>query len=179
MGRVISTAIRFLDGFTNPSREVIRSMQRMGSEAVKAGRQVQKAGKSISDVGGALTAGVTMPLAGIAMAALKTGSDFENAMAKVSTIADTANAPVSALKEQVISLSNAVGVGVSDIAEAQYQAISADVDTAKSVDFVSVAVKAAKGGFTDTATAVDGLTTVLNAYGLETAKAAQISDHWL
>lgn len=179
MGRVISTAIQFIDGFTRPSRAVIDNMRRMGNEAVRSGRQIQNAGKTISNAGSALTKSVTLPIAGVAAVAIQTSNDFENAMAKVSTIADTTAAPMSALKEQVVALSNEVGVGVSDIAEAQYQAISAGVETASSVEFVSTAVKAAKGGFTDTTTAVDGLTTVLNAYGLEAGKAAAVSDQML
>lgn len=179
MGKVISTAIQFIDGFTRPSRAVIDNMRRMGNEAVRAGRQIQNAGKSISSAGSAMNKSVTLPIAGVAAAAIKTGNDFENAMAKVSTIADTTSTPMDSLKKQVVDLSNKVGVGVSDIAEAQYQAISAGVDTASSVDFVSTAVKAAKGGFTDTTTAVDGLTTVLNAYGLEAGKAQSISDQML
>ena len=179
MGRVISTAIQFIDGFTRPSREVIQSMRQMGNEAIKAGKQIQNAGKTIANAGATLTKAVTLPIAGVATAAIKMSNDFENAMAKVGTIADTTNTPMTALKEQVIDLSNAVGVGVTDIAEAQYQAISAGVDTAASVDFVSTAVKAAKGGFTDTTTAVDGLTTVLNAYGFEASKATEISDQML
>lgn len=179
MGRVISTAIQFIDGFTKPSKEVINSMRSMGNEAIKAGKQIQSAGKTITSVGSTLTKAITVPIAGVATAAVKMSNDFENAMAKVGTIADTTNTPMTALKEQVIDLSNAVGVGVTDIAEAQYQAISAGVDTAASVDFVSTAVKAAKGGFADTTTAVDGLTTVLNAYGFEASKAAEISDQML
>lgn len=179
MGRVISTAIQFIDGFTKPSKEVIKSMQKMGNEAIKAGKQIQNAGKTISSVGSTLTTAITLPIAGVATAAVKMSNDFETAMAKVGTIADTTTTPMQMLKEQVIDLSNTVGVGVTDIAEAQYQAISAGVDTASSVDFVATAVKAAKGGFTDTTTAVDGLTTVLNAYGFEASKATQISDQML
>ncbi len=179
MGRVISVALQFVDGFTRPSREVIRNMTTMANNIKKNAREIQNAGKVISDVGGTLTKAITLPIAGVATAALKMSNDFENAMAKVGTIADTTNTPMTALKEQVIDLSNAVGVGVADIAEAQYQAISAGVDTAASVNFVGVAVKAAKGGFTDTTTAVDGLTTVLNAYGLEAGKATKISDQML
>lgn len=179
MGRVISTALQFIDSFTNPSRTAIKSLQNMGREVQRTAKQIQDTGKAISGVGAAITAAVTMPIVGVATAAVKTAADFDNAMAKVSTIANESAVPISALREQVINLSNAVGVGVADIAEAQYQAISAGVDTAASVDFVSVAVKAAKGGFTDTTTAVDGLTTVLNAYGFEAGKAAQISDQML
>ena len=60
-----------------------------------------------------------------------------------------------------------------------YQAISAGIDTANSVDFVGTAIKAAKGGFTDATIAVDGLTTVLNAYGKKASEATNISDQML
>lgn len=179
MGRVISTALQFIDGFTRPSAAAIDSMRRMGKEAIKTGKDIQNAGKTISSAGSTLTAAITLPIAGAATAAIKMSNDFENAMAKVSTIADTTKTPMSTLKEQVIDLSNAVGVGVADIAEAQYQAISAGVNTASSVDFVSTAIKAAKGGFTDTTTAVNGLTTVLNAYRMGADKATAVSDQML
>lgn len=179
MGRVISTALQFIDGFTKPSKAAIDSMQKMANNINKTAKQIQNAGKTISSTGASLTKSITLPIAGVATAALKTSNDFENAMAKVGTIADENAAPITALKEQVINLSNAVGVGVTAVAEAQYQAISAGVKTADSVDFVSVAIKAAKGGFTDATTAVDGLTTVLNAYGLEASKATNISDQML
>lgn len=179
IGRVISTALQFIDNFTKPSKKAIESMKKMGREAIRAGKKIQDAGQTISNAGSGLTAAITVPVAGVATAAYKMSSDFENSMAKVSTIADTTKTPMEKLKKQVVDLSNQVGVGVSDLAEAQYQAISAGVDTASSADFVGVAVKAAKGGFTDTTTAVDGLTTVLNAYGMEAGKAKDISDQML
>ncbi len=179
MGRVISTAIQFLDGFTKPSQEVINSMRKMGKESIAAGKQIQNAGKSIASVGSSLTKSITLPIVAVAAAALKTSNDFENAMAKIGTIADTTTTPMAKLKEQVIDLSNTMGVSVTEIAGAQYEAISSGVATAKSAEFVATAIKAAKGGFTDTGTAVDGLTTVLNAYGLKATEATNISDQML
>ena len=179
MGRVISTALQFIDAFTKPSAQAIKSMKKLGKEIQNTGKMIQNAGKMISSTGSSMTKSITLPIAGVATAALKMSNDFENAMSKVSTIADTTIVPMETLKKQVIGLSNEVGIAVADLAEAQYQAISAGIDTASSVDFVSIAVKAAKGGFTDTTTAVDGLTTILNAYGFEASKAASISDQML
>ena len=71
MGRVISTAIQFIDGFTKPSKEVINSMRSMGNEAIKAGKQIQSAGKTITSVGSTLTKAITVPIAGVATAAVK------------------------------------------------------------------------------------------------------------
>lgn len=76
MGRVISTAIKFIDGFTKPSKEVIKSMQKMGNEAIKAGKQIQNAGKTISSVGSTLTTAITLPIAGVATAAVKNRRRF-------------------------------------------------------------------------------------------------------
>ena len=57
--------------------------------------------------------------------------------------------------------------GRKRLSESVYSAISASVDTANSVEFVAQANALAVGGFTQTATAVDILTTALNAYQLE------------
>ena len=104
MGRVISTAIQFIDGFTKPSKEVIKSMNKMADHIRRNAREIQNAGKAISSVGLTMTKAITLPIAVVATAALKMGNDFETAMAKVSTIADTASAPITALKRQVIDL---------------------------------------------------------------------------
>lgn len=68
------------------------------------------------------------------------------------------------------------GVAVADFSEAVYQAISASVDQAQAVYFTTQAVKLAKGGFTDTTTAVDVLTTAINAYGMKASDATKISN---
>ena len=179
IGRVISTAIQLIDSFTRPSQEVLRSMNQLANHAIKTGKQIEKAGKTIEGVGKKLTTSITLPIVGLATASLKASNDFTNAMAKVGTIADTAAVPLDKLRQQIIALSNEVGISVSDLAEAQYQAISAGINTASSADFVGIAVKAAKGGFTDTTTAVNGLTTVLNAYKMEASEAIKISDQML
>ena len=105
---------------------------------------------------------------------------FQSAMAKVETIADSTTLSFEMQRQKILQLSNTLGLPVLELAEAQYQAISAGVtDSAKALDFVAISSKAAIGGFTDTATAVDGLTSILNAYGLETEKATKISDQML
>lgn len=136
-------------------------------------------GKRFSDVGDKLTKAFTVPIVGAGVAATKFAMDFETGMAKVSTIADTSKASMDQLKHGVVDLSNKTGASTKDLNEALYQSISAGVDTAKSVDFLNVAVKAAKGGFSDTATAVDGLSTVLNSYGLAAKDANKIANQML
>lgn len=124
-------------------------------------------------------AGISTALAGVAAAAVKAGAEYETSLAKVGTIADTSVKSLSDLSGDILQLSNDTGEGAAGLNEALYSAISAGADTEHAVDLVAVAVKAARGGFTDAETAVDGLTSALNAYGMETADAQGLANKFL
>lgn len=104
-------------------------------------------------------------------------SEFEVSLAKVGTIADTTVVPMDEMKRQIQELSNETGKSVNDLSESVYNAISASVDTAAATEFVLQATKLATGGFTSETTAVDVLTTTINAYKLKISEAAKISDY--
>ena len=57
--------------------------------------------------------------------------DFENAMAKVSTIADETKVPLKTLEQSILDLSDQTGISANLIAEDVYNAISAGQDTAR------------------------------------------------
>lgn len=116
---------------------------------------------------------------GFGKSVIELGSAYQDSVAKVSTIADTTVKSISELSSETLALSNATGTAATDINEALYQAISAGADTAHATELVGVAVKAAKGGFTDTTTAVDGLTSVLNTYGIATTDAQSLANQFL
>lgn len=101
---------------------------------------------------------------------------FQSSMAKVGTIADATAVPLNALKKDIVSLSNEIGVNANDIAEDVYNAISAGQKTEDAVGFVGQAVKLAKGGFAETGQALDVMTTILNAYGKESSEAGAVAD---
>ena len=102
--------------------------------------------------------------------------DFEDAMAKVSTIADENEVPMDKLRQQIIDLSNETGVAATDVAENVYNAISAGQKTADAVNFVAQSLSLSKAGFSDTGAALDVLTTIMNAYGMSAEEVGNISD---
>lgn len=118
---------------------------------------------------------VTAPILGAGTAIWKMSADFEDAMARVSTIADSSY-PLENLKKEAINISRQLGIAVTDVAQGQYSAISAGVNTSFAGQFARVAGMASKAGGTDVETAIDGLTTVINAYNLEAEHALAISD---
>jgi len=138
------------------------------------------AGDEMVAVGGQLTAKVTAPILGLGAATAKFAGDFEESSNKLATIADESVVSMDKMNEGALRLSDTMGIAATEINESLYQAISATGDTENALGFVEVAAKAAKGGFTDTATAVDGLSTVMNAYGLVGTEAlTSVSDQML
>lgn len=100
---------------------------------------------------------------------------FETAVAKVSTLLDTTVVSLDSYKTEITTMSNEMGVSVNDLSEAVYQALSASVDSTEVIDFVREATMLSKAGFTDSATAVDIMTTALNAYQLEGTEAEKVA----
>lgn len=115
-------------------------------------------------------------LTNLAQSAIRNGSVYETSLAKVGTIADLGKLSIQKLGSQITDMSNTMGIAATDIAEATYQAISAGQDTANAVEFAGQAAKLATAGFTSTTSAVDILTTALNAYGLSADQATHVSD---
>jgi TP901 family phage tail tape measure protein len=76
----------------------------------------------------------------------------------------------------VADLSNEFGIAQSVLTGGLYQALSAGVPTGNALEFMQVASTAAIAGVTDVETAVDGLTTIINAFGLDTGQAQAVAD---
>lgn len=142
----------------------------------KVSSKMESAGGKMSSVGRGLTTGVTVPLGAASVASAKMSMDFEDAMAKVNTIADTTQIPLSDLESAIMDLSNQTGISSEEIAQNVYDAISAGQKTGDAVNFVSNSTKLAKAGFADAGSALDVLTTILNAYGMEAEEVSHVSD---
>lgn len=153
-----------------------RQLKETGNAKLTAlGEELQKIGKKMEDVGKTLTQKVTAPITALFGVSAKSALSFGDAIAKVSTISDESQVPISSLKSSIMDLSNQSGIGANELAEATYQALSASIETKDAARFVGDAAGLAKAGFLDTASAVDVLTTIINAYGYEAEDAEKIS----
>lgn len=110
-------------------------------------------------------------------AAIDASARFGTKMAEVSTLVDTTKFRMDALTNSIKAQSIEFGAMPVDQAAAAYQIISAGASTAsKATEILTASNKLAVGGVTDVATAADGLTSVLNAYGDKVAGATAVSD---
>ena len=107
---------------------------------------------------------------------VETAGRSQASFAKVTTLLDTSKINVDKYYQSVKKGANESGISIADFSEALYQSLSASVDAGDAVNFTTKAVKLAKAGFTDASTAVDVMTTAINAYGLSAKDADHISD---
>lgn len=114
--------------------------------------------------------------AGATAAIVKVGSDFETSMAKVQTLADTTQVSMADLSKGIMEMSNTTGQSSQSLAEALYQALSAGVQTSDALAYTEQAAKLAAAGFTTTESAVDALSTVMNAYKMDASEVNAVSD---
>ena len=160
--------LRRLEGQAEQTNDALSGLSRAAEGLGKFGAKATDAGKKLLPVTGAITAAGT--------AASKMAMDFEDAMAKVNTIADTTEVPLDELETAILDLSNQTGISSSEIADNVYNAISAGQKTGDAVNFVTNSTKLARAGFADAGSALDILTTIMNAYGLEASEVNKVSD---
>lgn len=145
-----------------------KALEKMGDKFAKVG---EKAGK-ISDKMKPISVGII----GLGTLASKKAIDFEDSMAKVSTIADTTKVPLNNLKEGILDLSNQTGISSAEIANNVYDSISAGQKTGDAINFVRESTKLANAGFAEAGQSLDLVTTILNSYGLQASEVTKISD---
>lgn len=159
-------------------RQARESASVLGTQFQLAGEKISDAGEKISNAGEKLLP-VTGAIVGVGAAAVKSASDFEDSIAKLSTIADASEesgVAIEELEKQITALSDETGIASATIAENVYNAISAGQKTGDAVNFVAQSTKLATAGFADSGQALDLLTTILNAYGMEAEEVNHVSD---
>lgn len=174
-----------LDEAAEAARKASDEVEKFGDKSEETGKQSEESSKKsrdgIKELQGVLaSAGIAATLNEIKNGFFdcsEAAAQFETSTAMVATIADTSQKSLSSISKEVRTYSNETGEAASDMAEATYQAISASVNTADAAAFAGTATKLAVGGFTSATTAVDVLTTAINAYGLAASDATQLSDY--
>lgn len=108
----------------------------------------------------------------------KLGTEFEQTMAKASTLFGDVAVDTDNLSKKILDLSSRTGVDAAEIGEALYSALSAGIpateDMGVALGFLESSARLAKAGFTDVDTAMQATVKTLNAYGLEAEDAERI-----
>lgn len=164
-------------GFESAMGTVYKKMDMVMHHAGKATMGFQMFGMGLKDLGKTLSIAITAPIAAMGIAVTKMAADFELGMRRVTSLmGGVTDREFRQLSDATLELSKRMGVDAVKATDALYEAISAGVPKENAIEFLTVATRAAIGGVTDTKVAVDGLTTILQAYALGTEEAKNVSD---
>lgn len=148
------------------------------TDAILSGKGLKNALGAISPaaVAGVAVAGIAA-VGAVMVDSTAKAVKFQEGMANVMTLLPGAGQEIEDELTSVIrDLQTELGITSEKSLPAMYQAISAGVPQNNVGEFLETAAKAAVGGSIDLELAVDGLTSVVNAYGSDVIDAATASD---
>ena len=102
--------------------------------------------------------------------------EFRKNMLEVATISTQVTDDMTGFMNQVMSITQEIPIKAPEAAKALYSIVSAGHDGADGMKILEVSAKAAVGGLTETETAADAVTTILNAYKMSAEEAGTVSD---
>jgi len=128
------------------------------------------------DIFAGLGIGAALVFAKITKQAYNFSKEFETAMKEVQTISKMVQGNFEGISQEIIDMSKTGPESAIRLTKALYQIISAGIDGAEAMDILRQSMELAVGGVTDTFTAADALTSIINAYGEAAGNATNISD---
>lgn len=168
--REISNTEAELKKLEDEARSCASTLEKAAEVTGKIGEKSTELGKKIMP----FSAGV----AAAGVASVKFGSDFNDSMAKASTLIDTSVYDMDGLKEKILEVSDRTGVAAERLGESMYNALSASVpmgeEGADMMAFLESNTRLARVGFTNIDTAVTATAKTINAYGKDVSETDQI-----
>ena len=151
------------------ARNALGQFEKSADKAETATRKFSKAAKI----------GITVGLGLATVAIVKTTKawlKYDKAMKEVQSISGQTAEEFKSVRKEMLGISASLGIASEDIAAATYQAVSAGIAAKDAGTFMREAGKLALAGVASTESAVDLLTTAVNAYGLEVEQTSELSD---
>lgn len=159
----------------------------LGIDSSEFSEGLDQSERKVSGFGGVLSGALGLAASAGAVAigsvvALGTASvsafaDFQSGMTEVFTLLpNITQGAMGQMTDQVKDFALDFGVLPNEVVPALYESISAGIPADNVFEFLGTAQKAAVGGVTDLTTTVDGISSVINAYGSDVISATEASD---
>ena len=171
MGKPVKISLKADSKFKKEFDLLVKQFFRVKKLSASIGKFMKKAFGFIFNIK-SLLGGVG--IVGVLAKSVQISTRFAKSMALVNTMLDRAD--IEGFTKQIRVMSVELGIAKDALAEGLYQTLSASVPPQNAITFLETSARAAVAGATDVAVAVDGMSTVINAWGLDSADAAEIAD---
>ena len=169
-------AKRQLDRYENAVEDAEDAQEDLKDSAGGIGGRLSDMARTAKHaIGGVLAGAATAAAAALGRGAQQ-AAQFEKRMAEVATLMEgDATDAIEKYGDELDRIRQNTPVA-TDLTQALYQTISAGIDEEEATDFLETAARAGVAGVSNTKTAVDLLTSAINAYGKEATDAEEVSD---
>lgn len=133
-------------------------------------------GDKMTDVGNKLTLGLTTPVIGLGTACVKTTSDFDATMSKVSAISGATGDDLEALRDKAKEMGAVTKFSAGEAGEAFTYMAMAGWDAEQMIEGISGIMDLAAADGLDLATTSDIVTDALTAFGLQAKDSGHFAD---
>lgn len=174
--RVIDAVLKLRDEFTGPMKKSLSLMTEASKDGAKARKSIAKTGEAISGLGTKLTAGITLPLAGVATASVSSFGEVDKSMRLVEATMGEAAWATGDLEGEMKKAAASSVFGMQDAADASLNFARQGFNAQEAAAMLSPAMSLAAGTATDLADVTGGLGNSMKIFGLQFDDAAWAAD---
>ena len=175
MAESVKYIIEFRDRFSAKTAKIRENMSKMERSIKKADRAIYKMGERMGKVGDIGMKKLTLPLVGAGTASAVAFAKMETGLVNVINLLDDADVNrFSGDLEMAQKSAVKMGFGVADANKALFDTVSAMGMSGKSMEAFVGAQKLAIAGNTQLGIAVDGITSIVNAFGRENTNVEKV-----
>ena len=176
MGQAVGYLMLDTSGFTSGLGTARSAMKQFTNEENTVETRMKGLGTAASATGTAMTKGLTLPIVGIATAAVKTTADFDAQMSKVSAIAGATGDDFDALRDKAREMGAKTKFSATEAGEAFEYMAMAGWKTEDMLDGIEGIMNLAAAAGEDLGTTSDIVTDALTAFGMSAEESAHFAD---
>lgn len=141
------------------------AMKKAQNSAQAWSKDLKSVGRQASEIGSSLTKAITLPLAGVSVAAAKVAIDFESSFAGVRKTVDGSEADFAAMAQGFRDLAKTIPVNVNDLNRLGEAAGALGIPKDKVVEFAAVMAKLGVSTNLTADQAADAIARIQNIFG--------------
>ncbi len=158
------------------AKDEASSVLRATAKSVEdSGSQIAAFGAKATAVGSTLSKTVTLPIVGVAAAAVKMAGDFQASMTRLVTSAGESQDNLQQVSAGVLQIARDTGTSTTQLAQAMYMVESGGQHGAAGLEVLKAAAQGAKTENADLATVADAVTSAMTDYHLPASQAADVT----
>ena len=176
----MGTAIAYLEldtkNFTKGFSSALQDLKVFSSSTATTEQKLKGLQSSFSKTGSLLSRSVTLPIAGVGAAALKTSMDFESGMSSVQAISGATGSELEALRKTAIDLGASTTFSATEVAGAMTEMAKAGWDNQQIMDGMAGVLDAAAASGEELSTVSTIVADAITSFGLAASDSTHVAD---